>query len=67
MLLGDISSTSSPNVMSQTQSSEMSTPEKSNSNDHGKYTKWILLNIKLCLHLSAEVSIGLSLSQSAHQ
>lgn len=38
MLVGDISSRSSPNVMAQAQSSEMSTPEKSQCPENGMST-----------------------------
>lgn len=37
MLVGDISNRNSPSVMSRPQSSEMSTPEKSQCPDNGMY------------------------------
>lgn len=46
MLVGDINSRSSPNVMSQSQSSEMSTPEKVQCPDNGKFIAVQKLSLK---------------------
>lgn len=49
MLVGDISSRSSPSTLSHPQSSDMSTPEKSLGPENGMFHYWYLLLFWYCL------------------